>query len=175
MLYTLGEMAEKLNRSPVVLRGLQRSFKLPVYRGADYSESYLAFLDTVLALRTLNVAEKTLLKLWRIERKLMRMLHADTTGSPTWFLDSCGSTRNRKRRLLLSHFDIGTTLPSGAIQLGFAFSEPQRERFAGRGMGEDVLAVLNLYTGLHNEISDTVRAEMPRLFSALSLSKWFGR
>jgi hypothetical protein len=166
-------MAEKLNRPPVMLRGLQRSFKLPVCRGAGYSESYLAFLDTVLALRTLNVTEKTLLKLWRIERKLMRMLHADTTGSPTWFLDSCGSARNRKRRLLLSHFDIGATLPSGGIQLGLAFAEPQRELFTSREMGEDVLTVLNLYAGLHDEIRDSVRAEMPRLFSALSLTKRF--
>jgi hypothetical protein len=35
------------------------------------------------------------------------LLHADSTGSPTWFLDSCGATTSPKHRLLLTHHDVG--------------------------------------------------------------------
>jgi hypothetical protein len=29
------------------------------------------------------------------------------TGSPTWFLDSCGATTSPKRRLLLTNYELG--------------------------------------------------------------------
>ena len=172
-MHTLAEMAEKLNRPVLHLRGLQRSFKLPVFKRAGYSDAYLAFFETVIALRTLNIPEKTLVRLWRIERKLMRLLNADTRSSPTWFLDACGTRRNHKRRLLLSNFDTGAALPSGAIQLGLAFTEPHKELFTSREMGEDALEVLKIYLDAYADIRQTAEAELPRLFAALSITKRF--
>ena len=48
---TLADMAKALNRSPLVVRGLQERFDLPVLKGAAYSRAYLAHLrGTVTAL-----------------------------------------------------------------------------------------------------------------------------
>jgi hypothetical protein len=41
---TLGDMAKALNRSALVVRGLQERFELPVLKGAAYSRAYLACL-----------------------------------------------------------------------------------------------------------------------------------
>ena len=100
-MHTFADLAKALNRSTVYLSGLQSRFELPTFDGAGYSEPYLAFLQTVVHLRTLSITEETLRDLWHIEKKLLVLLHADSTGSPTWFLDSCGATTSLKRRYLL--------------------------------------------------------------------------
>ena len=100
------DLAKALNRSTVYLSGLQSRFELPTFDGAGYSEAYLAFLQTVVYLRTLSITEETLRNLWHIEKNLLALIHADTTGSPTWFLDSCGATTHPKCRLLLTHHDM---------------------------------------------------------------------
>jgi len=83
--------AHALNRSPVYLRGLQTRFVLPVLEGAAYPHGYLAFLRTIVFLRTFGVSEDALLRLWHLETKLLTLLHVDSTGSPTWFLDARSS------------------------------------------------------------------------------------
>ena len=97
-MHTLGDMAKVLNRPAVYLRGLQTRFILPVLEGATYPDSYLAFLRTIVFLRTFGVSEDALLRLWHLETKLLTLLHVDSTGSPTWFLDACGQKTHRKRR-----------------------------------------------------------------------------
>ena len=109
-MHTLGDMAKALNRPAVVLSGLQNRFELPAFEGAGYSDAYLAFLRTVVFLRTLGIAEDRILRLWHFEKKLLQLLHVDSTGSKTWFLDSCGAITRRDRRLLLSNYDIGIRL-----------------------------------------------------------------
>jgi hypothetical protein len=47
------------------------------------SRAYLAFLQTVVHLRTLSITEKTLRDLWHIEKKLLVLVHADSADSPT--------------------------------------------------------------------------------------------
>ena len=89
----------------------------PTTRGA-----YLALLRTVVFLRLFNISEESLRDLWRLEKKLLQLLHVDSTGSPTWFLDSCGPTTHRRRRLLLTNHDMGVALPSGTFQLGLNFA-----------------------------------------------------
>ncbi len=74
------------------LHGLQARFELPTFEGAGYSEAYLEFLRGIISLRVLNVSEESLRDLWRLEIKLLQLLHVDSTGSKTWFLDSCGQT-----------------------------------------------------------------------------------
>ena len=101
-MHTFADLARALNRSPVWLRGLQTRFVLPMLEGAAYPDSYLAFLRTIVFLRTFGVSENALLKLWHLETKLLTLLHVDSTGSPTWFLDACGQKTHRRRRLLLT-------------------------------------------------------------------------
>lgn len=165
-------MSETLNRPKVYLAGLQSRFELPVLKGAGYSDAYFSFLQTIVFLRTLSISEERLRAAWLLERKLMQLLHADSTGSPTWFLDSCGTTKHRIRRLLLSNYDLGVALPSGVVQLGLNFEEALPELFAGTEMGEDALRVLRQYLKLHAKILADVADELPRVKAA---ALWTGR
>jgi len=160
-MHTLGEMAKALNRPAMVLHGLQSRFDLPAFEGAGYSDAYLAFVRAVVFLRMLNVSEETLLKLWHLEKKLLTLLHVDSVGSPTWFLDACGPTNKPRHRLLLTNFNMGFDLKSGTIQLGLNFSEATRELFEGKEMGEDALRVLGQYLRIFSRIQTGIGAEVP--------------
>jgi hypothetical protein len=168
---TLGEMAKELNRSAVYLAGLQARFELPGLPGAGYSDAYLAFLQSVIHLRSLNVAEDALREVWHLEKKLLQMLYVDSTGSPTWFLDACGQTTHPRRRLLLSNHDLGVEIHARMLQLGLNFTEGLPELFASKEMGEDALRVLGEYLKLHSRISAEAKAELPQLRAALAWAK----
>lgn len=168
---TLADLAKALNRSTIYLSGLQSRFELPVIDGAGYSEAYHAFLQTVVHLRTLSITEETLRDLWHIEKKLLVLLHADSTGSPTWFLDSCGATTSPKRRLLLTNYELGAEVHGKGVQLGLNFADTAPELFAGQEMGENALRVLNEYRKLHARISAEVKAEVPHVRAAVAWSK----
>lgn len=165
-------MAKALNRSPVYLRGLQDRFELGTPVGAMYPGCYLAFLRTVVFLRILNVPEEALRDLWHVEKKLLQLLHVDSTGSPTWFLDACGQSHHAERRLLLSQHDMGIPLDSGSVQLGLDFASTAPELFGSQEMGEDVVRVLGQYLRLHARIRSMVTHEAPLLKEAL---RWSGR
>jgi hypothetical protein len=171
-LLTLGDLARTLNRPAVYLAGLQARFELPVLEGPAYGKAYSAFLQTLVFLRTLGISEETLLRLWQMEKKLLQILHADSNGSATWFLDACGSITHRDRRLLLSNYDLGVPVPSKALQLGLNFAEKLPELFGGAEMGEDALRVLNEYISLYGQIRSDLAAEVPRLREAV---KWAAR
>jgi hypothetical protein len=115
--HTLADIAKRLNRSSVVISGFQNRIELPSLDGAAYSDAYLAFLRTVVYLRTVGLAEDRLLRLWHLEKKLLQLNHVDSAGSKTWFLDSGGAITRRDRRLLLTNYDIGIAVPAHAIQL----------------------------------------------------------
>jgi hypothetical protein len=170
---TFADLAKALNRSTVYVSGLQSRFELPTFDGAGYSEAYLAFLQTVVHLRTHSITEEMLRDLWHIEKKLLVLLHADSTGSPTWFLDSCGATTSSKRRLLLTNHELGAVVHGKALQLGLNFADTTPELFAGQEMGEDTLRVLNDYRKLYARISADLRAEMPHIRAALAWAKRF--
>lgn len=170
-MHTFVHLAKALNRSTVYLSGLQARFELPMFDRAGYSESYLAFLQTVVHLRTLSITEEALRDLWQIEKKLLQLLHVDCTGSPTWFLDSCGVTKNPKHRLLLTNYELDAEVESKSVQLGLNFTEKPPELFQGKEMGEDALRVLNDYRKLHARISADVKAELPQVRLAISWSK----
>jgi hypothetical protein len=161
--HTLAEMAKALNRPAVVVSGLQDRFELPAFEATGYSDAYLAFLKTVVHLRTFGIAEDRLLRLWHLERKLLQLLHVDSTGSNTWFLDSCGAFTRRDHRLLLSNYDIGVPLPAREVQLGLNFAGKLPELFAGTEMGEDALPVLRDIIPLHAGILGDVGAGLPHL------------
>jgi len=171
-MHTFADIAKALNRPTVYLSGLQTRFELPVRDGAGYSAAYLAFLRTVVYLRTLSITEEALRDLWHLEKKLLQLLHADSTGSPTWFLDSCGATRNPRQRLLLTNFNLGVEVHGRQVQPELNFSETTPELFAGMEMGEDALRVLNDYRKLYARISSSVQAELPQVRAAV---RWSGR
>ncbi len=149
----------------------QSRFELPTFDGAGYSEAYLAFLQTVVHLRTLSIAEETLRDLWHIEKKLLVLLHAESTGSPTWFLDSCGATTSPKRRLLLTNYELGAEFHGKGVQLGLNFADTAPELFAGQEMGEDALLVMKEYRKLYGGLSAGVKADLPHLRAAVAWAK----
>ena len=167
---TYSALCKDLNRHYGVIQEIQKRFELPVFKGAAYSESYAVFLQKIIHLRILSVSFENLMELWRLECALMRVLHADSTGSPTWFLDSCGSKGHTSRRLFLSNFDIGTAMPSGAIQLGLNFSAAAPELFSGSEMGEDGLVILNDYLTAFARVRDSIAGEVGTVRSALALA-----
>ena len=171
-MHTLADMAKALNRPAVYLRGLQARFELATRPGASYPDAYLAFLRTLVFLRMLNVSEESLRSLWNVERKLLQLLHVDSTGSPTWYLDSCGLGSDADRRLLLSNHDMGIPLASRSVQLGLDFAGGVPELFGRREMGEDVLRVLGEYLRQAGRIRADVAAEAPLLREAL---RWTAR
>jgi hypothetical protein len=120
----------------------------------------------------LNVSEENLLKFWHLEKKLLTLLHVDSIGSPTWFLDACGPTNNPRHRLLLTNFNMGFELKSQAVQLGLNFSKVAPELFAGKEMGEDALRVLAQYLKLFSHIQADMSVEIPLLREA---TRWGGR
>jgi len=175
-MHTFAELTSALNRPAVYLRGLQARFELPEFDGPRYSEAYFALLQKLVHLRALSISEATLRDLWHIEKKLLQILHADSTGSSTWFLDACGASSNPERRLLLTSFDIGVEVPAGTLQLGLNFADQLPELFTGKEMGEDALRVLNDYLKLYTRIRSDIAAEMPLLHAATQWAKrQFGR
>lgn len=82
--------------------------------------------------RTLNISEESLRDLRHLEKKLMQLLHVDSSGSLTWFLDSCGQTSGRDHRLHLSNYYLGVPVPSNELQLGLNFAATAPELFAGK-------------------------------------------
>ncbi|MEI7820816.1 MAG: hypothetical protein WCK55_07850 [Verrucomicrobiota bacterium] len=170
-MHTFADLARTLNRSPVYLRGLQTRFALPVLEGAAYPAAYLAFLRTVIFLRTFGVSEDALLRLWNLETKLLTLLHVDSTGSPTWFLNACGQKTCRKRRLLLTNHDLGVAIPARMLQLGLNFGDALPELFAGKEMGEDALRVLEKYLTALAAIRREVGDEIPHVSAALSFAR----
>jgi hypothetical protein len=168
-MHSLGDMALALNRSTVYLTGLQRRFELPAFEGTAYPPAYLAFLRGVINLRTFDIAEENLRDLWRLEKKLLQLVHVDSAGSRTWFLDSCGATTHRERRLLLTNHDLGVSLNGSEVQTGLNFANSLPELFVGKEMGEDALRVLRESLKIRTRILADIAAELPRVRAAV---KW---
>ena len=160
-MHTLGDMAKMLNRPAAYLSGLQKRFELPASEGAGYSNAYLAFFRTLVYLRVLYISEETLRELWHMEKKLLQLLHIDSSGSPTWFLDACGAKAHRNRRLLLTNYDMGVEVSAMTLQLGLDFSVKLPELFAGKEMGEDALRVLKEYLNSARDVALTSRSSFP--------------
>jgi hypothetical protein len=165
-MHTFADMAQALNRATVYLAGLQKRFELPAFEGAAYSPAYLAFLRGVINLRTFDISEETLRELWHLEKKLLQLLHVDSAGSRTWFLDSCGATTHPERRLLLTNHDLGVAVPARELQLGLNFATQSPELFGGVEMGEDALRALNKYIAEHSRILASLAAELPHVRAA---------
>jgi len=170
-MHSLADLAKAINRSTVYVSGLQSRFYLPVIRGAGYPDCYQAFLQTIVYLRTLSISEDKLRDLWRIEKKLLQLLHVDSTGSPTWFLDSCGAMAHPNRRLLLSNYDMSAEVLGKDLQLGLNFANSTPELFARQEMGEDSMRVLNDYRKLFTRIRNDADKELPQILATAAWAR----
>ena len=168
-MHSLGDISKSLNRATVYVSGLQARFALPVLQGAAYSNAYLEFLRALITLRTLNISEETLRDLWKLEKKLLQLLHVDSAGSRTWFLDACGATTHPERRLLLTNHDLGVPLTGSEVQTGLNFANSLPELFAGKEMGEDALRVLRECLRIRACILADIATELPHVRAAV---KW---
>ena len=166
---TFGDMAKELNRSTIYLSGLQKRFELPAFEGAAYSPAYVAFLRGIIAFRTFDIPEEILRDLWHLEKKLLHLLHVDSTGSRTWFLDFSGVSQHSERRLLLTNYDLGVPLTASEVQIGLNFADSAPELFAGKEMGEDALRVLRECVKIRARIQADVAAELLHVRAAV---KW---
>jgi hypothetical protein len=88
------------------------------------------------------------------------LIHVDSAGPRTRFLDCCGATRHPERRLLLTNHDLGIPLTGSEIQTGMNFADSLPELFAGKEMGEDALRVLRQSLKLHTNILAEIAAEV---------------
>jgi hypothetical protein len=165
-MHALPDIARRLNRSALYLRGLQQRFELMHYHGPNYSRAYAAWFKTVLNLRQLGISEEVLLKTWALEKKLLQLLNVDEAASDTWYLDQCGRKDRRRCRLLLTNYDLGQPLSAARLQMGIDFRQHPSELFRGAEMGEDALQVFELYMELHRKICDDAAAEAEELASA---------
>ncbi|MGB6221022.1 hypothetical protein [Haloferula sp.] len=165
-MYSLSEIAGILGRDRVTLLGWVKRFELPVFSKGGYPECYMSFIRSIVYLRLSQVTESQIIELWKLEFKLLRILHADSLGSATWMIDGHKQTGHEDRRLFLSRYDLGTELRSSAVQPGLDFSESESELFAGLEMGEDTLRLLDSYMKLLDPIQQRLREQAPILIAA---------
>ena len=169
---TLAEIAAELGRDRLYLLGWIKRFELPLGHGSRYPAIYLSFFRTVVFLKLAQIPEEKLVELWTLEKKLMNLLHVDTSSSPTWMIDGYAAAGNDSRRLFLSCFDIGTDLQGACVQPGLDFSPAPAELFGGRDMGEDALRLLGIYLAELKPVLATVAAQSAVLGEA---ARWAGR
>ena len=171
-MHTSAELARAVNWPQIQLRNWQTRFALPILAGAAYPDTYLSLLRTVAHLRILNVSEASLLRLWQLEKKLLVLLHVDSAGSSTWFLDACGPTSHRKRRLLLTNYDLGVDISSRMLQPGLNFAATLPELFAGKEMGEDAIRVLERYLKLLADLRHQIANQLPHVRAATAWARY---
>jgi hypothetical protein len=169
---TLAGIAAELGRDRLYLLGWIKRFELPPGHGNRYPATYLSFFRTVAFLRLAQIPEEKLIELWNLEKKLMNLLHVDTSTSPTWMIDGHAAAGNDSRRLFLSRFDMGTDLQSACVQPGLDFSPASAELFDGRDMGEDALRLLGIYLAELKPVLATVASQSALLGEA---ARWAGR
>jgi hypothetical protein len=169
---TLAEIAAEVGRDRIYLLGWIKRFELPPGHGNRYPATYLSFFRMVVFLRLAQIPEEKLVELWTLEKKLMNLLHVDTSNSPTWMIDGHAAAGIDSRRLFLSRFDIGTDLQSACVQPGLDFSPAPAELFGGRDMGEDALRLLGIYLAELKPVLSTVASQAAMLGEA---ARWAGR
>ena len=59
-MHTFADLTKALHRSTMCISRVQSRFELPTFDGPGYSEAFLAFLQTLVHLRTLSITEGVL-------------------------------------------------------------------------------------------------------------------
>jgi hypothetical protein len=169
---SLAEIAAELGRDRIHLLGWIKRFELPSAIEGAYPAVYQSFFRLVVFLRLAQVPEEKIVELWTLERKLIHLLNADTTSSPTWMIDGHAVAGHDSRRLFLSRFDLGTDLESASLQPGLDFSPAPTELFGGRDMGEDAVRLLGIYRAELKPVLATVASQSVLLGEA---ARWASR
>ena len=165
-------MCEAVGKPPLYIRQLQGTFALPTPAGHQYSPAYVTFVGKLVWLRTFSVPVDEIEDLLNREKRLLELLHVDTTtASPTWYLDQCDQSGRLSHRLLLTGHDVGFALGARAIQAGFDFGRKQRELFSGHEMGEDARRVVDAYLKARKRVLDRVRDQQRVLRAALAWAR----
>jgi len=172
---SLAEIAAELGRDRLQLLAWIKRFELPLARGSGYPAIYRSFFRMIVFLRLAQIPEDKIAELWTLEKKLMNLLNADTTASPTWMIDGHAAGGNDSRRLFLSRFDLGNDLRSACVQPGLDFSPAPAELFGGRDMGEDVLRLLGTYRAEIQPLLATVAAQSALLGEAARWAERMGK
>jgi hypothetical protein len=175
--FTFTELCAMLGRESPYVHNLQRLLGLHIPgKGEGYSQSYLIFMEKVVSLRALHVPQDEIRELFETEKKILRLLHADSlTGSLTWYLDACAGGNGDDNhhndpapdRLLLSGCRLGFPLDADVVQPTLDFGERKPELFKGHEMGEDVRRVLRKYRTQLADIRTRIEKEKPVLENAL--------
>jgi hypothetical protein len=168
---TFAEVCQALCKPFPYLRQLQTKLSLhvPDDHTEGYTDAYIAFLNTVVVLRTFGVSAEDISDLFEAEKKLLKLLKVDTlTNSRTWYLEFCGPVLDGRNRLLLTNYDLSRSVTPSAVQFHLDFGPRDQELFSGVEMGEDVRHVLKLYRSMLARIKDRVRSEEPVLKEALT-------
>ncbi len=105
------------------------------------------------------------------EAKLLTLLHMDSAGSRTWFLDACGQTTHRKGRSLLTNEPRPWRGDPGADTATWPeFGDALPELFAGEEMGRrDARAggIPHRVAAIRCDVAD----EIPYLCDAIRLAR----
>lgn len=168
--YKFADFCRLLGKTNPYVRRLQRDLGLPVPAANDgYSNAYLRFMETVVALRTFNVPMNDISDLFEKEKKILQLLHVDSMAdSSTWYMAPRNGGEHTENHLLLTGHNLGFPITSDAVQANLNFREKEPELFAGAEMGEDVRRVLKLYIKMLQRVDERVRSETPVLEEALA-------
>jgi len=161
---TYSQLCRHLGKPHLYIHAIKSRLKLhePEKR-AGYDSRYVAFLQTVVALRTLGVEMDEIADLFEIEKKLLCLLKVNTlTRAPVWYLAQC-RPGTAAGRLLLTHYPIRRLVTENTVQPHFDFGTQADELFSADEMGEDARAVLRLYRQHLGVITARVKAELPVL------------
>ena len=164
------EFCRRLGKSSPYVYHLQSKLGLNIPdKGEDYTEAYLAFMQTVVSLRTFSVPLDDIGQLFDTEKKLLKLLNVDRlTHSRTWYLDACGQVfSNVETRLMLTGYDFDLYIKPGSIQSNLDFGPKEAELFTGHEMGEDARRVFDVYVRQRDAVMERVQQEIPVLERAL--------
>jgi len=163
------EFCQLLGKSAPYVHNLQ--VKLGLYipnKTEDYSDEYLAFMQTIITLRTFSIPLDDICQLFETEKKLLKLLKVDSLShSKTWYLDACSLLPREGNRLLLTNYHMDHHIKSNAIQSNLDFGAKEAELFSGHEMGEDANRVYNVYVGQRDAVMERVKSETVILERAL--------
>jgi len=163
------EFCQLLGKSAPYVHNLQSKLGLYISdKTEDYSDGYLAFMQTVIALRTFSIPVDDICQLFETEKKLLKLLKVDSLShSKTWYLDACSLSLRDGNRLLMTNYDMDHHIKPNAVQSNLDFGAKEAELFSGHEMGEDANRVYNVYARQRDEIMERVKSETVVLERAL--------
>ncbi len=167
--YSFYKLCKDLLKPKRYVQSLQSKLELYIPRKDEsYTPGYRRFLQKVIALRTYSVPLEDITDLFKLEKKIMQLMHADSQdGSATWYLDCCTGPVNAETCLLLTNYNLETPINAAVVQIQLDFTRKDDELFDGEEMGEDIQRVLAIYREQVQRMKDRIETEYKVLVNAL--------